>query len=317
MCPDVILLISVIHVHTMCTPWGIHVPWRHLLTLTPSRLFLILLDPKSFQTALDSTPAYVHVTSRSRTYLLSRCRLIITTTISLLCPNPNPKVCPHPCAITLSLLQTPCHLYLLFFLCSICWATYWYWCLDGFDQKKHHRKARTEDGWGEDTTTYSWLFWRGDFRAAANKILFTLTNIDNILWKYNIVYMLVNNRLEHSMLLGLIFIHLSQLVISFKIRTFMAKCCRHNIIMLNYKISTSSIFTMEVPDISLRSNKTILLDLIDYQVQFTPESKSLWGCIRVCTKYGNLYKEHRVMDFVNDLGFSLCAAPSVCCRVVT
>ena len=87
--------------------------------------------------------------------------------------------------------------------------------------------------------------------------------------------------------------------------------------MLNYKISTSSIFTMEVPDISLRSNKTILLDLIDYQVQFTPEGKSLWGCIRVCTKYGNLYKEHRVMDFVNDLGFSLCAAPSVCCRVAT
>ena len=53
-CPDVIPLISAIHVYTMCIPWGTHVLWRHLLTLTPSRLFLIHLDPKSFQTTLDS-----------------------------------------------------------------------------------------------------------------------------------------------------------------------------------------------------------------------------------------------------------------------
>jgi len=65
------------HVFSLRLPCFLHVPWRHtfnlrctcahhvytmrnpcpltsLLTLTPSRLFPILLDPKSFQTALDS-----------------------------------------------------------------------------------------------------------------------------------------------------------------------------------------------------------------------------------------------------------------------
>ena len=80
MCPDVILLISVVHVHTMYTPWGTLVPWRHLLTLTPSRLFPILLDPKSFQTALDYItwlPGHVPF------YPYVRCRLIITTVLIL------------------------------------------------------------------------------------------------------------------------------------------------------------------------------------------------------------------------------------------
>ena len=47
-------LISVIHVCTMCTPWGTHVSWHHSI----SKLFLILLDPKSFQTILDSSRPY-------------------------------------------------------------------------------------------------------------------------------------------------------------------------------------------------------------------------------------------------------------------
>ena len=65
------------HVFSLRPPCFLHVPWRHtfnlhctcvhhvytmrnlcpltsLLTLTSSRLFPILLDPKSFQTALDS-----------------------------------------------------------------------------------------------------------------------------------------------------------------------------------------------------------------------------------------------------------------------
>ena len=65
------------HVFSLRPPCFLHVPWRHtlnlrctcahhvytmrnpcpltsLLTLTPSRLFPILLDPKSFQTALAS-----------------------------------------------------------------------------------------------------------------------------------------------------------------------------------------------------------------------------------------------------------------------
>jgi len=76
-------------VHTMCTPWGTHVPWRHLLTLTPSRLFPILLDPKSFQTALD------FITWLPGHVLSIHCRLIITIlTMSLA------KVCLHSRLIT-------------------------------------------------------------------------------------------------------------------------------------------------------------------------------------------------------------------------
>ena len=71
-----VYLMSIHHVSTLRPPCFLHVPWRHTfnlrytcahhvytmrnpcsltssLTLTPSRLFLILLDPKSFQTALD------------------------------------------------------------------------------------------------------------------------------------------------------------------------------------------------------------------------------------------------------------------------
>ena len=50
------------HVYTMRNPC----PLMSSLTLTPSRLFLILLDPKSFQTTLDYSSLY-HMTSRSRT----------------------------------------------------------------------------------------------------------------------------------------------------------------------------------------------------------------------------------------------------------
>jgi len=95
MYPDVIPLISAVHVHTMCTPWGTHVPWHHLLTLTPSRLFPILLDPKSFQTALDySTWLPGHV-------LLFRCRLIIYYLIYVRLTLTLAKVCPHSRSITL------------------------------------------------------------------------------------------------------------------------------------------------------------------------------------------------------------------------
>jgi len=78
MCPDIIPLISAVHVHTMRNLC----PLMLLLTLTPSRLFLILPDCSSL----------CHMTSRSRAYLLSLfcCRLIIITTIYT-CPNSNPS----------------------------------------------------------------------------------------------------------------------------------------------------------------------------------------------------------------------------------
>jgi len=81
------------HVFFLRPPYFLHVLWRHTfnlhcicvhhvytmrnscpltssLTLTPSRLFLILLDPKSFQTALDS------ITWLPSHMLSIRCRLI-------------------------------------------------------------------------------------------------------------------------------------------------------------------------------------------------------------------------------------------------
>jgi len=85
------------HVFFLRPPCFLHVPWRHtlnlrctcahhvytmrnpcpltsLLTLTPSRLFPILLDPKSFQTTLDSItwlPGHVPIS-----YPFVHCRLI-------------------------------------------------------------------------------------------------------------------------------------------------------------------------------------------------------------------------------------------------
>jgi len=75
------LLISIIHTCTMCTPWGTHVPWHHSF----SRLFPILLDPKSFQTTLNYFRPYdlmLYDFLVMCLLSLSRCRLIITTTIS-------------------------------------------------------------------------------------------------------------------------------------------------------------------------------------------------------------------------------------------
>jgi len=39
--------------------------------------------------------------------------------------------------------------------------------------------------------------------------------------------------------------------------------------------------------------------------------------MEVCIKYGNLYKEQRVVGFWNDLGFSLYTVPSACHSVIT
>jgi len=88
------------HVFSLRPPCFLHVPWRHTfnlccicthhvytmrnpcpltssLTLTPSRLFPILLDPKSFQTVLD------FITWLPGHVLSIRCRLIITTVLYL------------------------------------------------------------------------------------------------------------------------------------------------------------------------------------------------------------------------------------------
>jgi len=108
------------HASTLRPPCHIHVPWHHIfnlrctcahhvytmrnlcpltlsLTLTPSRLFPILLDPKSFQTALDSL-AYI---TWLPGYVFSiRCRLIKYYLIYVRLTLTLAKVCPHPCAIT-------------------------------------------------------------------------------------------------------------------------------------------------------------------------------------------------------------------------
>ena len=78
------------HVYTMRNPC----PLISSLTLTPSRLFPILLDPKSFQTVLDYStwlPGYV---------LFFRCRLIINYLIYVRLTLTLAKVCPHFRSIT-------------------------------------------------------------------------------------------------------------------------------------------------------------------------------------------------------------------------
>jgi len=106
---------------TIRLPYHIHMPWRHTLnlhctcvhhvytmrnhcpltsslTLTPSRLFPILLDPKSFQTILAS------VTWLPDHVLFLHCRLIIILSIYVRLTLTLAKVCPHSYLITLLIL---------------------------------------------------------------------------------------------------------------------------------------------------------------------------------------------------------------------
>ena len=97
LCPCALMsysLISVIHVCTMCTPWGTHISWCHFI----SRLFPVLLDPKSFQTVLDCSKPNDIMSCDFPVMCpsLSYCRLITILLLYLICSNPNPtKVCPH------------------------------------------------------------------------------------------------------------------------------------------------------------------------------------------------------------------------------
>ena len=86
------------HVYTMRNPCP--------LTSSPnpnsiSRLLLILLDPKSFQTALD------YVTWLPGHVLSICCRLIIIILIYVQLTLTLAKVCPHSCAIILKTSATP------------------------------------------------------------------------------------------------------------------------------------------------------------------------------------------------------------------
>ena len=110
-----VYLMSIHHASTSRPLCFLHVPWRHTfnlhctcahhvytmrnhsplkssLTLTPFRLFPILLDPKSFQTTL------AFVTWLPGHVLSIRCRLIIITTIYT-CPNSNPSPSLSTCSI--------------------------------------------------------------------------------------------------------------------------------------------------------------------------------------------------------------------------
>ena len=87
-----------LNLHCTCTHYVYtirnHSPLTLSLTLTSSRLFLILLDSKSFQTTLDSIiwlPDHV---------LSIHCRLIIILTISVQLTLTLAKVCPHSHLIT-------------------------------------------------------------------------------------------------------------------------------------------------------------------------------------------------------------------------
>ena len=113
--------ISYPHVFSLRPPCFLYVPWRHIfnlhytcihhvytmrnpcplmssLTLTPSRLFPILLDPKSFQTILASViwlPGHVPIS-----YSFICCRLIIIILIYVRLTLTLAKVCPHSHLIT-------------------------------------------------------------------------------------------------------------------------------------------------------------------------------------------------------------------------
>ena len=105
-CPCALTLYSLISV-TMHIPCIHHEKPLFLDVTSNLRLFLILLDPKSFQTALDYSRPIIsyHMTSQSCAFSLSCHRLIIILLQYLICPNPNPKVCPHFRLITIMLYK--------------------------------------------------------------------------------------------------------------------------------------------------------------------------------------------------------------------
>ena len=84
------------HMYTMRN----HCPLMLSLTLTPSRLSLILLDPKSFQTVLAS------VTWLPGHMLSIHCRLIRILSIYVWLTLTLAKVCLHSCLITLSAMTS-------------------------------------------------------------------------------------------------------------------------------------------------------------------------------------------------------------------
>jgi len=60
-------------------------------------------------------------------------------------------------------------------------------------------------------------------------------SIDRVSWKSNVVHILMTDRLVYLILLGLIFIHLNQLIVDVKTGTVIDKYCKYNDIMVSYK----------------------------------------------------------------------------------
>ena len=88
-CPYALTSYSLISV-TMYAPYVYHEESMFLNVTSNPRLFLILLEPKFFQTALDYSRLMTscHVTGKSHALSLSHCRLIIII-LQYLNPNPN------------------------------------------------------------------------------------------------------------------------------------------------------------------------------------------------------------------------------------
>jgi len=81
------------------------------------------------------------------------------------------------------------------------------------------------------------------------QMLFILTSVNRVLWKSNVIYALITNRLVCSMLPGLTFIYFNQLIVDVEIGTVMDKCYEYDIITVNCKLTVSE--TKEVKNTSL------------------------------------------------------------------
>jgi len=61
--------------------------------------------------------------------------------------------------------------------------------------------------------------------------LFTLSSIDNMLWRSNIINNLVTNHLAYQMLLGLIFLHGNKLIVDANAGTVVDKHNRYDLMI--------------------------------------------------------------------------------------
>ena len=116
---------------------------------------------------------------------------------------------------------------------------------------------------------------------------FTLTSINRVSWKSNIIHMLVIDRLVHLILLSLTFMHLNQLIIDVEIEIVMNKHCRYNIMIINSK--TTVLKTKEETNALLEQKQSYIEDKKPLAIKRSPKLPTLGAKKNISWEYVHTY----------------------------